>query len=291
MEAKRTDIHQSILPGSSKIVMKGTKRQTFKRSHSKVIQTVSLIGFFIVWQVFSMLNESIVWFNPRFFPSPFIVLQTTYGYLQDGTLVTSISASVTRVLLGFALGTIVGVLLGVIMSVSKLFNDLANPVLNMLGPIPVYAFLPIFMIWFGISEMSKISLIAYATFLPVLTYTMDGVRNVNPTWIRSAMSLGASKHQIFQKVILRAALPNVFVGMRISLALAFGALIVAEMMGSSEGLGFIIVNARNWFKLDDMFMSCMLIGLLYTLFNYILILFEKILFKWKNDGVSSAVER
>jgi sulfonate transport system permease protein len=262
-----------------------------RKSYSKYVQALSLVVFFLLWQFFSSMNAYFTWFNPQFFPSPMIVLHTTWGYLLDGTLINAIGASVIRVLLGFALGSLVGVLLGIIMSQSRLSNDLISPVLNMLGPIPVFAFLPIFMIWFGISELSKVMLIAYATFLPVLTYTMDGIKNVNPTWIRSAMTLGATRYQIFTRVILRATLPNVFVGMRISLALAFGALIVAEMMGSSEGLGFIIVNARNWFKLDDMFMSCMLIGLLYTLFNYVLLFLESILFRWKKDGIQSAVER
>ncbi|MCI1858896.1 MAG: ABC transporter permease [Sporolactobacillus sp.] len=274
---------------SGKTRKEGIRRP--RRNHSKIMQMVSLIGFFVIWQMASSLNESFAWFNPQFFPSPLAAFATAWGDLLNGTLMTSIAVSVWRVLCGFLLGTIVGVVLGIMMCRSKLLNDLINPVINMLGPIPVYAFLPIFMIWFGISEVSKIVLIAYATFLPVLTYTIDGIRNVDPTWIRSAISLGANERQIFNRIILKAALPNIFVGMRISLALAFGALIVAEMMGSSSGLGFIIVNARNWFKLDDMFMSCMLIGLLYTLFNYVLLLFEKILFKWKTDGLRKAIER
>lgn len=261
-----------------------------KKYFSRTVQTLSLLSFFLIWQALSALNARFVWFNPQFFPSPLTVFHTTWGYILDGTLAASVLASVVRVVAGFLLGTLIGVLLGIVMARSRIMNDLISPVLNMLGPIPVYAFLPIFMIWFGISEYSKILLIAYATFLPVLTYTMDGVKGVNPIWIRSAMSLGASEQQIFRKIILKAAMPNIFVGMRISLALAFGALIVAEMMGSSSGLGFIIVNARNWFKLDDMFMACMLIGLLYTGFNYVLILIEKILFKWRKDGLQSAIE-
>lgn len=79
--------------------------------------------------------------------------------------------------------------------------------------------------------------------------------------------------------------------MRVSLALTFSALVVAEMMGASSGLGFIVVNARNWFKMSDMFMAITLIGLLYTAFNYILMVLEKILFKWKKDGLQSAIER
>lgn len=258
---------------------------------SRFVQVLSLILFFMIWQILSMLNQNFEWFNPLFLPSPIEVCKTTIGYIQDGQLFSQLLASIVRVLFGFILGTVVGILLGILMSRSKVLSDLINPVLNLIGPIPVYAFLPIFIIWFGIGEISKISLIAYATFLPQLTYTVDGIRNVNHTWIRSAMSLGASEQQIFRKVILKAALPSIFVGMRVSLALTFSALVVAEMMGASTGLGFIIVNARNWFKMSDMFMSITFIGLLYTGFNYVLILFERSFLKWKKDGLQSAVER
>lgn len=182
-------------------------KKSNKFNKSRFVQAFSLILFFAIWQVIGMLNQNIQWFNPQFLPSPIDVCQTTIGYIQDGTLFNQLLASTIRVLFGFILGTIVGVLLGVLMSRSKLLSDLMNPVLNLIGPIPVYAFLPIFIIWFGIGEVSKISLIAYATFLPQLTYTVDGIKNVNPTWIRSAMSLGASEQQIFRKVILKAALP------------------------------------------------------------------------------------
>ena len=254
-------------------------------------QFSALLAFFLIWQLFSVWNQSAEFFNPKFLPSVTQVIATTVEGLQSGELTAAILASLGRVFAGFLLGTLIGVVLGVIMSSVRLIKDLISPILNLLGPIPVYAFLPIFMIWFGISEQSKVLLIAYATFLPVLTYTVDGIKSVNPVWIRSVRSLGATNFQVYKEVLIKAALPNVFVGMKISLALAFGALIVAEMMGASEGLGFIIVNARNWFKLDDMFMSCIIIGLLYSVFAWVLTVTERYLFKWKRDGVHSAIEK
>ncbi|MBC2579760.1 ABC transporter permease [Clostridium sp. DJ247] len=284
-EERQSDV---AIKGNS-AVLKGKKKKKFHKS--KFVQAFSLVLFFITWQIISMLNENFQWFNPLFLPSPISVCETTIGYIKDGTLLPQLFVSVVRALLGFILGTIVATVLGILICRSKLLDDLINPIFNLIGPIPVYAFLPIFIIWFGIGEISKISLIAYATFMPQLTYTVDGIRGVNPKWIRSAMSLGANEHQIFRKIILKAALPNIFVGMRVSLALTFSALVVAEMMGASAGLGFIIVNARNWFKMGDMFMAVTLIGLLYTLFNYALTVAERILFKWKKDGLQGAVEQ
>uniref|UniRef100_UPI00242A8EE7 ABC transporter permease n=2 Tax=Megamonas TaxID=158846 RepID=UPI00242A8EE7 len=153
-----------------------------------------------------------------------------------------------------------------------------------------FAFLPMFLIWFGIGESSKIALIAYATFVPLITYVIDGIKNTDPVLIRSARSLGATPFQVFTKVIFKSAMPHIFAGMKISLALTFSALVVAEMMGASEGLGYIIVNAKNWFKMADMFLAATLIGLEYTIFYGILTLIEKRLFRWKKVGMSKAVE-
>ena len=157
--------------------------------------------------------------------------------------------------------------------------------------VPVFAFLPMFIIWVGIGEASKIALIAYATFIPMLIYIENGIRDTDPLLIRSAKSLGATDHQIFTKVILNSALPTIFDGMKISLALTFSALVVAEMMGADKGLGYIIVNAKNWFKMGDMFLAATLIGLEYSVFYAFLSILEKKLFRWKNVNAGKAVEK
>jgi sulfonate transport system permease protein len=247
--------------------------------------------FFLIWQIFCIQNQNMEYFNPKFLPSPSDILLTLSKYIMDGTLFEHIYTSMLRVGAGFLLGLTVAVLLGVIISQFKIWDLILTPILNFVGPIPVYAFLPIFIIWFGIGENSKILLIAFATFLPVLTYTLDGIRNVNPVLLRAAMSLGANKKQIFRKVIFKSALPNVFAGMKVSLGLTFGALVVAEMMGANKGLGYIIINAKQWFKMSDMFMAITLIGLLYSFFLFVIGQVEKRIFKWRRDGVQSAVEK
>lgn len=261
-----------------------------KIDRNQVIRIVSLIMFFLVWQFVCMVNETKGLFNPKFLPAPTQVIDVAIQYIIDGTLIVHIWASVYRVLAGFFVGVVVALVLGILITRSKLFDNIFSPVLNLVGPIPVYAFLPIFIIWFGIGESSKIGLIAYATFMPLLAYTIDGIRNVNPIWIRSAMSLGASERQVFLRIVIPAALPNIFTGMKVSLALTFSALVVAEMMGADKGLGFMIINARNWFKTGDIFLAIALIGILYSLFLSAIIRIEKIIFKWKKDGLDGAIE-
>lgn len=250
----------------------------------------SLLFFFGLWQLISYLNSLNEWFNPVFLPSPVMVVETAYDYLIDGTLIGHIGMSFYRMIIGFVIGVVIAVVLGILIATKRDFDNIFSPILNLVGPIPVFAFLPMFLIWFGIGESSKIALIAYATFVPLITYVIDGIKNTDPVLIRSARSLGATPFQVFTKVIFKSALPHIFAGMKISLALTFSALVVAEMMGASEGLGYIIVNAKNWFKMADMFLAATLIGLEYTIFYGILTLIEKRLFRWKRIGMGKAVE-
>lgn len=263
----------------------------FKIDKSSFTRICSIILFFIAWQLVYFINVKFDLFNVTFLPSPIDVCKTTINSIKNDGLIYQVYISMVRALLGFLLGTVFAIFLGVLICKFQIVDDLVSPILNLVGPIPVYAFLPIFIIWFGIGEFSKISLIAYATFMPLLTYTIDGIKGVNSKWIRSALSLGASEYQVFSKVVFKAALPNIFVGMHVSLALTFSALVVAEMMGATKGLGYIIVYARNWFKMGDMFMAVIIIGLLYLLFNFILTMIEKKLFSWKDNGLKNSVEK
>ena len=268
------------------------KFQEARRARAdRYYKALSLFLFFCIWEFISYMNAQNGWFNPVFLPSPVTVLETAYDYLLDGTLFMHIGVSFYRMITGFVLGVAAALIIGIWVAMSRDADNILSPVLNMIGPIPVFAFLPMFLIWFGIGEASKIALIAYSTFVPMMIYIVNGIKETDPLLIRSAKSLGASDYQVFTKVILNSALPKIFEGMKISLALTFSALVVAEMMGASSGLGYIIVNAKNWFKMADMFMAATLIGLEYTVFYAFLSLIEKHLFRWRNVGSSKAVEK
>lgn len=273
------------------IVVPRKTMEVRKEKVNRVYKCLSLLFFFCFWQFISHLNGLNHWFNPVFFPSPIMVIKTGYEYFIAGTLFNHLGMSFYRMIVGFSIGVVIALVLGILIATTREFDNILSPILNMVGPIPVFAFLPMFLIWFGIGESSKIALIAYATFIPLLSYIIDGIKNTDPILIRSARSLGATPSQVFRKVILNSAMPHIFAGMKISLALTFSALVVAEMMGASSGLGYIIVNAKNWFKMSDMFLSATLIGLEYTLFYGLLTRVENHLFKWRKAGASNAVEK
>lgn len=289
MENKLSLKMNMILETNEPRVSRKTK-QAILEKRNKWYKVVSLIAFFVIWEAFSRVNIYKEWFNPVFLPSPTLIMETAYKYIQEGILFKHIGISLYRMLSGFAIGTIIAVVFGALIANFKLLENIMMPIINMFGPIPVLAFLPMFLIWFGIGENSKITLITYTTFISMLPYVTDGIKNTEPLLIRSAASLGASKFQIFTKVILNSAMPNIFTGMKACLGLAFSSLVVAEMMGASSGLGYIIVDAKNWFKMADMFLAAILIGILYTIFYGVLTTIESFLFKWKRDGISSAVE-
>jgi ABC-type nitrate/sulfonate/bicarbonate transport system permease component len=252
---------------------------------------LSIAAFFGLWQAVSMYNQVRHLFNPVFLPSPTRVIAAGVALFERGELQQDILQSAARLLVGFGCGAVAGVLFGILMARSKPLESVVDPIITLVGPIPPFALLPMFIIWFGVGELPKIVFIAYATFLPILAYTVDGFKSVNPLLIRSALSLGASEAQVFRRVMLKSAMPNIFVGIRISLALCFGALVVAEMVGADAGLGYLIIDSRNFFRMDNMMLAAALIGVEYTVFAAILTQIEARLLRWRRGGLTHAVER
>jgi ABC-type nitrate/sulfonate/bicarbonate transport system permease component len=249
------------------------------------------ILFFVLWQVFAEINQAAKFFNPHFFPSLTMLIANGWDMAKTGIITESIYSSTRRVILGFIFGSAFAVVIGVFMSKFREVERWLSPMLNLVGPIPSLALLPLFIIWFGIGEFPKVLLISWTTFIPVLVYTLDGFKNVPSTLIRSALSLGASQRQIFLRVMVPSAFPNFLVGAQVSLGLSFSALIVSEMMGAKSGLGYIIVDARNYFKIDNMFVAIILIGLEYSLISHLLKLVERRVMSWRKGGIHDAVEK
>ncbi|MDO5409579.1 MAG: ABC transporter permease [Lachnospiraceae bacterium] len=230
------------------------------------------------------------WIEPKFLPMPSEIAAAAIDYFAAGTLWEHLGISLYRVLAGYILGVIIAVVLGSMIASFRIVDNIVSPILNLFGPIPIMAFLPMFILWFGIGESSKIVLITYATVIYMISYVVNGIKNTDSVLIRSAISLGASPLQVFSAVKFQSAFPHIFAGAKGALGTAFGAMVVAEMMGASTGLGYIIVFSKNWFKMSDMVMAAIVIGLMYSVIFGILTLVENVLFKWKKDAAGSAVE-
>ncbi|MGO4269927.1 ABC transporter permease [Paenibacillus sp. TAF58] len=280
-----------LLPTKTKYVEQPKKRKRFKESVMQRWNIMPFVTFFVLWELFSQLNERFAWFNPIFLPPPSLIVSDAWVLAKTGIVLESLVSSSIRIALGFVIGCLFAVLFGVLMSKFRTFERWMSPILNLVSPIPALALLPLFIIWFGIGEFPKVLLIAWTTFVPVLVYTVDGFKSVPSTLIRSALSLGASERQIFTRVMIPSAIPNFIVGARVSLGLSFSALIVSEMMGAKSGLGYIIVDARNYFKISNMFVAIILIGLSYSLFSGLVKILERRVLAWRKGGMRDAVEK
>jgi ABC-type nitrate/sulfonate/bicarbonate transport system permease component len=257
------------------------KKRKAKR-RDVTLRLISVASFFALWEIVTLVNGTVVdLFNPILIPSPGEVLQVGIEMLRSGDLIAHLVASLSRVVQGFVLAAVMGVLMGVAVSRSATLSSLFEPIVEMFRPIPSLAFLPIFVLWFGIGELSKVVFIAYATFFPVFTSTAIGVRQIDPVLIRAAATLGASKSDIFRYVELPAASPSIIAGLRIGFGMSFFVIVAAEFIAADTGLGFMINDSRTFFNVPRMLLGAAVIGAIGFGFNILLRRVEARLLRWR----------
>lgn len=227
----------------------------------------------LLWQAASASG----FVDPRKIPSPIAVATRWITYiapekafdpaegswfmwLWSGEFLRDAAGSLWRVLMGFIIGGGLALPLGLLMGTSKLANRLLNPLFQLLRPIPPIAYIPLAMLWFGLGNPPAIFLITLGAFFPVLINTVAGVKSVDSIYMRAARNLGASELTIFRRVILPAAAPHILSGMRIAIGTAFIVVIVAEMIAVNNGLGYRILEAREFFWTDKVIAGMLSIG-------------------------------
>jgi ABC-type nitrate/sulfonate/bicarbonate transport system permease component len=246
------------------------------------LRTSSILLFFVIWYVGSWLNANVIKaFNPILLPAPQVVLQTGIKLAASGELHKHILASMSRVVQGFVLAAAAGVLLGALVGRSRMLENLVEPMIELLRPIPPLAFLPMMVLWFGIGEMSKIAFIAYAAFFPIFTTTVEGIKYVDPVLLRAAASLGASERDLFRYVVIPAAMPSIITGLRLGFALSFFVIVAAEFIAADSGLGYLINDARTFFLVSQMLLGAAVIGIIGFVVNIALRRLESRLLRWR----------
>jgi ABC-type nitrate/sulfonate/bicarbonate transport system permease component len=170
--------------------------------------------------------------------------------------------SLRRIVAGFAVAVVLGVAVGILMARIQAVETALDPLVELIRPVSPLAIFPLAILWFGIGESSKIFLIALACAFPVILNTYAGVRGIDVNFIRASRSLGASQWEILRRVILPACMPHVFTGLRLAWGIALIVIIAAEMIGGSSGIGYMILDAQQTFRVDRVFAGIVAIGVL-----------------------------
>jgi NitT/TauT family transport system permease protein len=198
--------------------------------------------------------------SPAVLPPPSQVFLRWVDYARTGELPRDAAASLLRVGVGFAIGTGLALPIGLLMGASERAYGLLNPLVQIVRPIPPIAFIPLAILWFGLGNPPAYFLISLGAFFPVLVNTIAGVRNVDGIYLRAAQNLGAKGPVLFARVILPAALPHILTGARVAVGVAFIVVIVAEMIAVNNGLGYRIIEAREYFWSDKIIAGMLSIG-------------------------------
>jgi ABC-type nitrate/sulfonate/bicarbonate transport system permease component len=220
----------------------------------------SLPLLLIVWEL--VVRAGTV--NAALFPPPTVVAVAMYEYATSGTLVTDLGWSVSRVLIGYLAGATAAILVGILTGGNKLAAAFFSPIFQMLRPIPPIAFVPIVIIWFGLTELGKWFLVFWGVFFTVWLSVHLGVQRVNDTLIRAARCLGATRKMMLFEVMLPGALPYIFMGLRTAISVSFYTLVAAELAGAFAGVAYRLEVTQQNMQIGQMIAGLIILGLIST---------------------------
>ena len=241
------------------------------------ISAISIVVFVGIWELATRFGL----IDPIFLPSPSAVFERAVRTFENGTLVANVLASTRRVMVGFLMSVVVSIPLGLVLGTSRRACAVFDPIISLLRPLPSMSWIPLSLLWFGITETQKYSIVFMGTIAPALLYVIDATRNVDNVLILAARNMGASRIQVMWHVILPASLSQIIIGFKIILGLAWTCVISAELIAAKEGLGFMIMNGKEFFQTDTVVLGMVLISLTVLVFDAVLRRIEKRILAWK----------
>ncbi|MEZ5810464.1 MAG: ABC transporter permease [Rhizobiaceae bacterium] len=249
----------------------------FTHRPMRLVSLGVFLALLLVWEAGSrtgIISELVL-------PAPSEVGSAFYDLWRSGNLWLHLSASLARVASGWVLGTILGIAVGFAIGLFSVVRAGAAPLVAAIFPIPKIALLPLFIIWFGIGEGSKVGLILFGTFFPTVIATYGGIDNVDRTLIRMGQSFGLSRWEIARKILFPGALPAILSGMRITAAIAIILIVAAELIAAQKGIGAFIQMAGSLFATDQLVAGVLVLSALGLSVNGLINLAEKYLLKWR----------
>lgn len=246
-----------------------------------MIRAAALLGVLVLWAAVSYGNRALGLMHPVLLPTPTEVLAVGADLVRDGSLGRHLGTSLGRVAEGFGLAAAAALLLGVLTGISTPLRLAVEPMIEFVRPIPPLAFLPMFLVWFGLGETSKVAFIGYTTFFPMFVGIAASLLRVDVMLLRAAASLGGSRLDLLRSVVLPAALPGIIVALRLGFGLALFVIVGAEFMGADAGLGHLIMEGRAFSNPAQIVMGALLLGVLGSLVNALLLAAERRLLRWR----------
>lgn len=221
-------------------------------------RTLSVLVFLLLWEGIVRLGAVPVFLVA----APTQVAIEAFDMLVNGPLLEHIGASMSRVMLGYLLALVTGVLIGALMGWFRWLDDIIDPLIELFRPVSPLAILPLAILWLGIGQTSKIFVIWYGCFFPILLNTYAGVRSVPKSNVEAAQTLGANAGEMLRNVIFFNSLPMIMTGARISFAVGMIVIIASEMVAADKGLGFLILTAQQTFKTVELYVGIASIALI-----------------------------
>ena len=234
---------------------------------SWLAEIVPFVVGLLFWQVLSWLD---IW--PRvLFPSPYEVARAFAADLASGVLLVNLAVSLKSLVLGFVVGAAIAVPLGYLMGLNRAGREFFDPLVNLLQAIPGLAWIPFAILWFGLGQGAVTFIIVMSVFFPVLYNLLTGIRMVQPALIEAVQTLGAGRAAVIAHVIFPATLPNLMTGIRLGIAFGFRSLVGGEMIASTDGIGYAIFNAQQYFQSARIVVGMLTIGITWLIIDRLIL--------------------
>ncbi len=254
-----------------------SRMTSWQKSYPNWVSIVSILCLLAIWEL--ICQSGVV--SSLFLPSPTSIIIALLQMIADGEIGVSLAASLYRILAGFFIGSLVGLAVGLVTGTSALMDKIGTPIVNAIYPIPKIALLPLFILWLGIGELSKVTIIALGVFFPVAMNTYSGVKNVDTLLLKVAASFNASWWMTMKSVVLPNALPMIFAGLRLAAGTSLLLLVAAEMIAAQVGIGALILHYGDLMITDRLMAGVIVLSLLGLVFNLILQFLERKAIPWK----------
>jgi NitT/TauT family transport system permease protein len=249
------------------------------KARERLLYLISPIGLLVVWQILLMLGIG----DRRFIPAPSDIAVRFWRLVVSGELGLHVAVTLYRVFAGFIVGSVPAIVIGLLMAMFKPVRIFVDPLIAALFPIPKIALMPLLLLAFGFGDASKIALVAIAVFFPVVVNTYTGAANIEKIYWDVAKNYGASQAMLFTRIVFFGALPMIFAGLRIALAVSFIVLVASEFVASKTGIGYLIWNSWELLQVDTMFVGIVSVGILGLITSVLFQELERKVIPWKAE--------